>query len=302
MKLSYLCEASRPLSARRAGRTSAWPGDRRSSCGLLSPAAIPGGWDRGMAKKGKGKAKSNKPTMDDLIDELSDDEDDIAEDEDVVATKETELSKFLKLKHPGKKAVKGSVPTLKYHEFIQVVRGESLWAELQESVDKLKSTYMHQLNVRSSTSLDELPVKLEGDMYPLNEVAAISKKDPKKLIIDASAFPQAAPNIMESIRQSGMNLNPQQDGLTIFVPIPKVTKEFREKLATGARKKLMECKDELRNIQNKYAKNVSERQLSDEVSEDDARAATALMKTITDSFISVSDQLLVAKTNEILGK
>ena len=128
------------------------------------------------------------------------------------------------------------------------------------------------------------------------------KKIPKKLIIDASAFPQAAPNIMESIRQSGMNLNPQQDGLTIFVPIPKVTKEFREKLATGARKKLMECKDELRNIQNKYAKNVSERQLSDEVSEDDARAATALMKTITDSFISAADQLLVAKTNEILGK
>ena len=42
-----------------------------------------------------------------LIDELSD-EDDIAEDEDLVATKETELSKFLKLKHPGKKAVKGS--------------------------------------------------------------------------------------------------------------------------------------------------------------------------------------------------
>ena len=117
-----------------------------------------------------------------------------------------------------KKSVKGSVPSVKYHEFIQVVRGEALWKELQASVDKLKSTYMQQLSVRSSTSLDELPIMLEGDKYPLNEVAAISKKDPKKLIIDASAFPQAAPNIMESIRQSGMNRNPQQDGLTIFVP------------------------------------------------------------------------------------
>jgi ribosome recycling factor len=147
---------------------------------------------------------------------------------------------------------------------------------------------MHQLNVRSSTSLDELP--------------AISKKDPKKLIIDASAFPEAAPNIMTSIRESGMNLNPQQDGLTIFVPIPKVTKEFREKLAGGARKKLNECKDELRSIQNKYAKIVSERELSDEVSKDDARAAVAVTKVITDNFITAGDQLLMAKTNEILGK
>ena len=78
-----------------------------------------------------------------------------------------------------KKSVKGSVPSVKYHEFIQVVRGEALWKELQASVDKLKSTYMQQLSVRSSTSLDELPIMLEGDKYPLNEVANISKKDPK---------------------------------------------------------------------------------------------------------------------------
>ena len=99
-----------------------------------------------------------------------------------------------------------------------------------------------------------------------------------------------------------MNLNPQQDGLTIFVPIPKVTKDFREKLAGGARKKLNECKDELRSIQNKYTKVVSERELSDEISEDDARAAVSVIKVITDNFISVGDQLLMAKTNEILGK
>jgi len=273
-----------------------------STCSLLRPQVIPDHWIRGMAKKGKGKAKSSKPSIDDLIDELSDDEDDVVEDQDTVVFKDTELSRFLKQKHQGKKSVKGSVPSMKYHEFVEVTNGESLWKELQAAVDNLKSSYMHQLNVRSSTSLDELPVMLEGDKYPLNELAAISKKDPKKLIIDASAFPEAAPNIMTSIRESGMNLNPQQDGLTIFVPIPKVTKEFREKLAAGARKKLNECKDELRSIQNKYTKNVSERELSDEVSQDDARAAVSLIKMITDNFITAGDQLLMAKTNEILGK
>ena len=37
---------------------------------------------------------------------------------------------------------------------------------------------------------DEILVNFEGDSYPLNEIASISKKDPKKVIIDASAFPQ----------------------------------------------------------------------------------------------------------------
>ena len=271
---------------------------------LLSPrpTVMCVGWARGMAKKGKNKSKSSKSSIDDLIDELSDDEDNEIENEDAVAFKETHLSKFLQQKHPGKKPTKGSVPTMKYHEFIAVTNGESLWKELQAGVENLKSSYMHQFNVRSSTSLDELPVMLEGDKYPLNEIAAISKKDPKKLIIDASAFPQAAPNIMASIRESGMNLNPQQDGLTIFVPIPKVTKEFREKLAAGARKKLNDCKDELRSIQNKYAKSVSEMELSGEVSKDDARAAIDLIKVITDNFLSAGDQLLVSKTKEVMGK
>ena len=51
----------------------------------------------------------------------------------------------------------------------------------------------------------------------------MSKKDPKRLVIDASSFPQAAANIMTAIREAGMNLNPQQDGLRIYVPIPKVS-------------------------------------------------------------------------------
>ena len=42
-----------------------------------------------MAKKGKGKGNSSKPSIDDLIDELSDDEDDVVEDQDTVVFKET---------------------------------------------------------------------------------------------------------------------------------------------------------------------------------------------------------------------
>ena len=118
----------------------------------------------------------------------------------------------------------------------------------------------------------------------MNEIASISKKDPKKIIIDASAFPQAAQNIMTAIRDSGMNLNPQQENLTIYVPIPKVTKEFREKLAGGAKKRLTNCKDELRKVQNKFSKQVSEKELSGDLDKEDARASTETIKTLTDHY------------------
>ncbi len=67
-------------------------------------------------------------------------------------------------------------------------------------------------SLRSSTVLDNLPVPLEGDTFPLHEVASVSKKDPNRIIIDSSSFPQATKSIVEVIRDSGMNLNPQQEG------------------------------------------------------------------------------------------
>ena len=156
--------------------------------------------------------------------------------------------------------------------------------------------------LRNFYTTDELLVEFEGDKYPLNEIASISKKDAKRLIVDASAFPQAAKNIMTAIRDSGMNLNPQQEGLTIYVPIPKVTKEFREKLAGGAKKKLTECKDDLRKVQNKFSKKVSERELSGELSKEDARASVETIKYVADHFFAQGDQLTNAKVKDILGK
>ena len=145
-------------------------------------------------------------------------------------------------------------------------------------------------------------MELEGDSYPLNELAAISKKDPKRLIIDMSSFPQASTNVMAAIRGSGMNLNPQQDGLKIAVPIPKVTKEFREKLVMGARKKLIDTKEELRGVQNKYAKKVSEDELAGRVGKDAAKGTADLIRLVTSNFIAEADQLLSTKTKDLLGK
>ena len=61
---------------------------------------------------------------------------------------------------------------------------------------------------------------------------------------------------MKMLTSSTLNLNPQQEGTRIYVAIPKVTRETREILAKSARSKMNETKMELRDIQNKYIKDV----------------------------------------------
>ena len=107
-------------------------------------------------------------------------------------------------------------------------------------------------------------------------MASISKRDPKRVVIDSSTFPQATVSIMQTLRASTLNLNPQQEGTRIYVAIPKVTRETRETLAKSARNKMNETKIELRNIQNEYTKQVVDKQSegASSISKDDFDSKT----------------------------
>lgn len=64
-------------------------------------------------------------------------------------------------------------------------------------------------------------VGLDGKDHTLQELAQIVRKNPKTIVVNMSVFPQAIPAALKAIEKSGMNLNPQQDGTTIFIPVPK---------------------------------------------------------------------------------
>lgn len=64
-------------------------------------------------------------------------------------------------------------------------------------------------------------VNLDGKDHTLQELAQIVRKNPKTIILNMSVFPQAIPVVLKALQKSGMNLNPQQDGTTIYIPVPK---------------------------------------------------------------------------------
>lgn len=145
---------------------------------------------------------------------------------------------------------------------------------------------------------------MEGDTFPLKEVAAISKRDPKRIVIDCSTFPQATVSIMQTLRSSSLNLNPQQDGTRIYVAIPKVTREHRETLVKSARTKMNQTKDELRRVQNNYIKKIDNLELSGSSStpKDHFVAVKNIVLSIEQLFVQDAETDTQKKQNDLLNK
>uniref|UniRef100_A0A161MHB4 Ribosome-recycling factor, mitochondrial n=1 Tax=Triatoma infestans TaxID=30076 RepID=A0A161MHB4_TRIIF len=97
---------------------------------------------------------------------------------------------------------------------------------------------------------------MDGKKYPLIELGQIVRKNPKVITINMVAFPQALPATLKALSESGMNLNPQQEGTTLYVPVPKVTREHRENLSKNAKAHFIKCRDGIRDVQNKFLKTI----------------------------------------------
>lgn len=128
-------------------------------------------------------------------------------------------SVLAKSKDRGEK--KQKTQRIDYNEFEQVVDVNKLKSELDNAIEGLKNNFTQHLSVRSSIgAIEMLSIKFEGKDYTLQELAQISRK-PKLVVLNVSTFPQSIPDILKSLTKNQMKLNPQQDGTTIYISIPK---------------------------------------------------------------------------------
>lgn len=95
-----------------------------------------------------------------------------------------------------------------------------------------------------------------------------------------------------------MSLNPQQDGTTVFIPVPKITKEHRENLAKNAKTLFIKCRDGLKDVQNSHIKKVK---ANKEISSDLNFQVQKQITAITDKYVAEADKLLQVKQSELLA-
>ncbi|XP_045192011.2 ribosome-recycling factor, mitochondrial-like [Mercenaria mercenaria] len=174
----------------------------------------------------------------------------------------------------------------KYHE------------DLHKVLEDLKQQYIHSLSLRTNVgTFDRLQVKSEDGTFPLNQIASITQKNPTLIVLNLSQSIKYVPDVMVAINNSGMNLNPQQEGpSTIYVTLPKVSREHREELAKNAKTLYNQSKDHMNRLFTE-----SMRKVNKEKSVDIRKSIENQLLQDKRRMQEEGETLMKAKQKELLG-
>ncbi|KAH9644715.1 hypothetical protein HF086_003820 [Spodoptera exigua] len=213
----------------------------------------------------------------------------------------TVVRNYAKSKDKGKdKKGKGGKVEVNIAAISEVVPVDKMKERCNAAIERMKEDFAKNLSLRSTTgSMESLMVKFEGKDYELQELAQIVRKNPKTIVINFSSFPQAIPNALKALQGSGLNLNPQQDGTTLYVPVPKVTKEHREALAKNAKALYIKCRDSVKDVQADFIKKVKKQS---SISEDLAFNVSKQINAICEEYQNEAKHIYDVKHNELVGK
>ncbi|GFR95589.1 mitochondrial ribosome recycling factor [Elysia marginata] len=146
---------------------------------------------------------------------------------------------------------------------------------------------------------DSLVVKTPDGNFPLIQLGQVVQKSPQLLTINMASSPQYIPQVKQALADSGLNVNPQQDGTSLFIPLPKVTREHRENLAKNAKMLSEQSKKSLRDLYSKYSRKI--KASKEGHSSDDLRAADDMVKDLMHSVVHQVEEMTAAKQKELLG-
>lgn len=154
----------------------------------------------------------------------------------------------------AKKLSRPKVP-LDAEEMMSVIPYDVYSSKSDNVISDLKHHLENNLTTRATiTTLETLKITLPGldDPLELRDVAQISMKGANLIVINCSTMPEAIKPILESIN-SLANLSPQVEVNNIFVPIPRVSREHRERLANTAKQAATAAKDKIRAVFSEYS-------------------------------------------------
>jgi len=172
--------------------------------------------------------------------------------------------------------------------------------KMRHTVDTLIRELATMRTGRASLSmLDTIRVDYYGTPTPLNQVGNLSVPDPT-LITLQPWDPSILQQIEKAIRTSDLDLNPQNDGKIIRIPIPPLTEERRKGLVKNAHKHAEDTRVAVRNIRRDANEHLKKLLKEHELGEDDEKHALAEVQKLTDQHIEEINSVLKKKETEIL--
>lgn len=152
----------------------------------------------------------------------------------------------------------------------------------------------------SLAMIDGIRVDYYGTPTPLNQVGNLSIPDATLITLqpwDTSLLGA----IEKAIRSAGLDLNPQNDGKVIRIPVPSLTEERRKLLVKNAHKQAEEGRVAIRNVRRDVNDHLKKMLKDRQVSEDDEKHAVAEVQKLTDHSIEQVNELLKKKEADIMA-
>jgi ribosome recycling factor len=181
---------------------------------------------------------------------------------------------------------------------------KEMMADAQKRMDASLETVRRELAAlrtgRASLGmLDGVRVDYYGTPTPINQVGNVQIPDPT-LITITPWDPKILPLVEKAIRGSDLDLNPQNDGKLIRIPIPSLTEERRKVLVKHAHRHAEEGRVAIRNVRRDVNEHLKKLLKDHDVSEDDEKHAIAEVQKLTDGHIEKINEALKKKEAEIM--
>lgn len=173
-------------------------------------------------------------------------------------------------------------------------------SQCEKSIEALKKDFTTIRTGKVSINiLDHITVDYYGSQTPLNQVATILASDASTLSI--SPWEKTMLKSIESaLAAANIGVNPNNDGESIKLFFPPMTKEQREENAKQARAMGEKAKVSIRNVRKDTNDAVKRLEKDKALSEDEAKKAYDEVQKLTDSYVAKIDDTVKAKESELL--
>jgi len=189
---------------------------------------------------------------------------------------------------------------------VQLMALDDILLEAEAQMEKAADFLRHELRVvrtgRASVGLvDQLKVEVEsyGATMTLRELANIGVAEGNIIVIKAFD-PSTLKDIERAIEKSEIGINPQNDGKVIRLPVPPLSTERRNQLATHVKQLAEQQKVAVRNARRDANKAMAAAKKAKELTEDDVESGEEQVQELTDQYCKQIDKLLEEKTKEIM--
>ena len=181
---------------------------------------------------------------------------------------------------------------------------KEFFSEVSGHFEKAIEAYRHEISLYRTGSaspllLDGVMVDYYGVKTPLNQMASISTPDARLLVIqpfDRSVIK----DIENAIIAANLGFNPNNDGITIKMPVPALTEERRKDIVKQLHQLTEKFKVSLRTVRRDAIDEVKHAQKEKEITEDEEKKYLDDIQKRLNEFIKQLEAISTKKSDEIM--